>query len=174
LYCDTDNDGIPNSLDLDSDNDGCFDAKESSVPVDKFDETTGKVTGAVGANGLADDLDTVADNGIINYTSTYANAINALFNNCFCTQNPNTAPATNFSSVGITTQAKRTAWPDDVANGFLVLESKNKGFVITRLTTSQRDALTAVEGMLIYNTTNTRIELYNGTAWIPLARSCNN
>jgi hypothetical protein len=75
---------------------------------------------------------------------------------------------------GISTQAKRAGWPEDVANGFLVLESKNKGFVITRLTTSQRDALTAVEGMLIYNTTNTRIELYNVTAWIPLDRSCNN
>jgi hypothetical protein len=174
LYCDTDTDGIPNSLDLDSDGDGCFDAKESGVPEDKFNASTGIVTGTVGANGLADDLETVADNGTINYTSTYANAINALFNNCFCTQNPNTAPATVFSMAGISTQAKRTGWPEDVANGFIVLESKEKGFVITRLTTAERGLLTPVEGMLIYNITNTRMELYNGTAWIPLTRSCNN
>ncbi|MCG2793558.1 MAG: hypothetical protein L6262_08445 [Weeksellaceae bacterium] len=32
LYCDTDGDGIPNSLDLDSDNDGCPDALEGGAP----------------------------------------------------------------------------------------------------------------------------------------------
>jgi len=170
----TDNDGLVNRLDLDSDADGCFDAKESSVPSTKFDATTGLVTAAVGTNGLANDLETTTDNGIINYTSTYANAINALFTNCFCTQSPNTASATVFSSAGISTQTKRTNWPKDVANGFLVLESKEKGFVITRLTTAERDALTAVEGMLIYNKTNSRMELYNGATWIPLTRSCNN
>lgn len=82
--------------------------------------------------------------------------------------------ATEFTSVGITThQSKRSNWPDDVPNGFLVLESKNKGFVISRLSTAQRNALTAVEGMLIYNTTINVFELYNGTTWVSLSRSCN-
>ena len=92
----------------------------------------------------------------------------------FCTNDPNTDAATSFTGVGITSQAtKRAGWPEDVPNGFIVLESKDKGFVITRLTTGQRDALTTVEGMLIYNTTTDAMELYNGTAWITLTRSCN-
>lgn len=92
----------------------------------------------------------------------------------YCTKDPNTDAATSFTSVGVSTQAtKRAGWPEDMPNGFIVLESKDKGFVITRLTTAQRDALTTVEGMLIYNTSTNAMELYNGTSWIPLTRSCN-
>ena len=100
---------------------------------------------------------------------------NEVFNTIctYCALDPNTAPATTYSLAGISTQAKRTAWPKDVPNGFLVLESKEKGFVITRLTTAERDALTAVEGMLIYNITNSRMELFNGAEWTPINRGCN-
>ena len=72
--CDTDNDGIPNQFDLDSDGDGCPDAKEAGVIGTllsgsvKNGNNTGVVTttisiaGAVvsanfGANGLADNLE---------------------------------------------------------------------------------------------------------------------
>ena len=66
---DTDGDGIPNSLDLDSDNDGCSDALEAGATTN----TTANYvfTGAVGANGLVDALETSVDSGIINYASTY-------------------------------------------------------------------------------------------------------
>jgi len=37
--------------------------------------------------------------------------------------------------------------------------------VINKLTTVQRDALTAVEGMMIYNTDTDYLESYNGTIW---------
>ena len=79
LTCDTDNDGIINSLDSDSDNDGCSDAKEAGATTD----TTANFafTTAVGANGLANSLEDVAENGTINYISSYnfalANGINA-------------------------------------------------------------------------------------------------
>lgn len=36
------------------------------------------------------------------------------------------------------------------------------------LTTTQRDALTAVNGMLIYNTTDSKIQAYAGGAWVNL------
>lgn len=65
---DTDGDGIPNRLDLDSDEDGCNDAVEAGVG---NASTTVPLTGAVGANGLVDTKETAVDNGRINYSSTY-------------------------------------------------------------------------------------------------------
>ncbi|MDB2414011.1 LamG domain-containing protein, partial [Flavobacteriaceae bacterium] len=66
---DTDGDGTPNGLDLDSDGDGCSDALEAGATTNTTADYV--FTGAVGANGLVDTLETTADSGIINYTSTY-------------------------------------------------------------------------------------------------------
>jgi uncharacterized repeat protein (TIGR01451 family) len=71
-YLDTDHDGIVNRLDLDSDNDSCSDAFEAGATANTTANYT--FTGAVGTNGLIDSKETAVDNGIINYTSTYANA----------------------------------------------------------------------------------------------------
>ncbi|MFZ4107189.1 beta strand repeat-containing protein, partial [Flavobacterium sp.] len=76
----TDGDGITNDKDLDSDGDGCSDAKEASAT----NSITANYTfaGPYGANGLANSLETVADNGIINYNSTYQYAISNVLNAC--------------------------------------------------------------------------------------------
>lgn len=81
VCADTDNDGIPNYLDLDSDNDGCSDAFEANATTSLT--TNFKFTTAVGTNGLANSLETVVDNGTINYTSTYAKAIDNTIKTCF-------------------------------------------------------------------------------------------
>ncbi|TRZ77040.1 MAG: hypothetical protein D4R94_03680, partial [Chitinophagaceae bacterium] len=100
--CDTDNDGIPNQFDLDSDGDGCPDAKEAGVTgtlrngdvknganggvVTTTTNMAGAIAGVVssyGANGLADAVETSAETGIINYPSTYASyALSANLNIC--------------------------------------------------------------------------------------------
>ncbi len=100
--CDTDNDGLPNQFDLDSDGDGCPDAKEAGVTGTLRNgdvknganggvvTTTTNIAGAIagasasyGANGLADGIETVAESGMINYTSTYANyALSSVANIC--------------------------------------------------------------------------------------------
>ena len=63
----------------------------------------------------------------------------------------------------------------------ITMESKNKGFVITRLTNAQVTALTnkpapngALEGMLIYNTTEQKFQLYDGNSWKNIKLGCNN
>ncbi|WP_010180223.1 beta strand repeat-containing protein [Aquimarina agarilytica] len=93
---DTDNDGIVNSLDLDSDGDGCPDAVEAGVPLGNADLVSALVTNGNGTDatanttttiinaqldttgtdsapedGLNDSVDTNGD-GIPDYTSTYS------------------------------------------------------------------------------------------------------
>ncbi|MEY4521442.1 MAG: hypothetical protein RIT10_627, partial [Bacteroidota bacterium] len=85
---DIDGDGIPNRLDLDTDGDGCSDAKEAGVSgtllsgnlVNTLNGSLTNTTvnnalaqGAFGANGLADGVETSANSGSINYSTTYAN-----------------------------------------------------------------------------------------------------
>ncbi|MCM5664205.1 hypothetical protein [Galbibacter mesophilus] len=67
ISIDTDGDGIANSLDLDSDNDGIYDAVEAGHG--KTINSSGRVTGAVGADGIPNSVQatTQPDSGNINY-----------------------------------------------------------------------------------------------------------
>lgn len=99
----------------------------------------------------------------------------------YCVKDPVTGTPSTFGNVGFTTQSKQAGWPDNVPNAALVLESSNKGFVITRMTLAQRNAITGtnlVEGMLIYvtdanGTGNGCFQLYNGSGWKCIERACN-
>jgi hypothetical protein len=55
------------------------------------------------------------------------------------------------------------------ANTFTALQSfsgtDHAGLQLNNLTTTQRDALTGSAGMVIWNTTDGRMQLHNGTAW---------
>lgn len=68
-YIDYDEDGVINMLDLDSDNDGIYDlfeAGHSEADLNNDGIIDGTPT-AFGTNGLFDMVETVADNGILNY-----------------------------------------------------------------------------------------------------------
>ena len=57
-----------------------------------------------------------------------------------------------------------TASPNSSA--ILDLNSTSLGFLLPRMTTSQRDAISPpAAGLLIYNTTNSALNLYNGSSW---------
>lgn len=69
---DTDNDGIPNFLDLDSDNDGIYDIVESgnkALDTNNDGMIDGNPTD-FGSNGLYNNLETAPNSGAINYTIT--------------------------------------------------------------------------------------------------------
>ncbi|QPH38867.1 Ig-like domain-containing protein [Pedobacter endophyticus] len=98
---DTDNDGISNHQDLDSDGDGCTDAFEAGTynktdvvllagdvkngsggnVTSTISNPQAKIAGDYGANGFADVLET-SGNGIYKYTYDYANALNASVKTC--------------------------------------------------------------------------------------------
>ncbi len=65
---DTDHDGVPNYLDLDSDNDGIYDLTESGSNVPDLNKDGIIDTTTFGSNGLSDSVETNPDNGILNYT----------------------------------------------------------------------------------------------------------
>ncbi|SHI29707.1 hypothetical protein SAMN05443429_10170 [Cruoricaptor ignavus] len=72
---------------------------------------------------------------------------------------------------GITTLSRAHSgnnnWPGIRNNGWLVLESNNKGFVINRLSEKEIEdnIKIPVEGMLVYDTTNKCLKIFDGTSW---------
>lgn len=98
----------------------------------------------------------------------------------FCTKLGATGTPDGFTKFGITIQQKNNAWPENVPNGFVAREAKDKGFVITRVqhvsqTPQPGDAIAdPKEGMLLYDLQDKCVKLYNGTAWNCIVRSCNN
>jgi len=79
--CDTDNDGIANNLDLDSDGDGCYDSYEAGVTGatkdgSVSDSLAASTTAQVGANGFANSLETNED-GVYTGAYTYSVALDA-------------------------------------------------------------------------------------------------
>lgn len=51
-------------------------------------------------------------------------------------------------------------------SGLLDLTSTTGALIVSRMTTGQRDALTPVDGMIIYNTTNVRFNFRENGAWV--------
>lgn len=56
-----------------------------------------------------------------------------------------------------------TSAPSAVAA--IEVSSTTKGILFPRMTTTQRDAITAVAGLAIFNTTTSKLEVYDGAAW---------
>ncbi len=53
------------------------------------------------------------------------------------------------------------------ASAALQIDSTTRGFLLPRVTTTQRDLIgTPATGLLVYNTTTARLESYSGSAWV--------
>ena len=175
LELDTDNDGIPNHLDLDSDNDGCPDAMEGDGNISLDDlNADGTINSPEDENGVP----TLADGG-----QEIGSAYDANEAICPCVKPGASGTPNGFSSVGILTKAKSSNnWPENIPNGYLVLDSAEKGMVIPHMNNSQRDALSPLDGMVIYNTDENCVQLYRGatpdtyenrSGWNCIQRGCN-
>lgn len=92
---------------------------------------------------------------------------------CSCVKTPNSEAANYNTTIGISTKAVNSnKWPNSIPNGFIALESSNKGMVITRLTNSNQIS-DPKEGMIIYDKTDACVKLYNGSSWKCIQKSCN-
>ncbi|TKB98151.1 hypothetical protein [Pedobacter cryotolerans] len=184
---DLDEDGIPNSLDLDSDNDGCVDALEGNENVTNAHLVTASGTVAVGFGSTAANQNlgnTVDANGVPIIVNTggaadigsdvgqgVGSAYDNLTNPC-CTNTAAPGTPDGYTKTGVSSLVGfANGWPTNVPNGFIAIESKNKGFVITRV--ANTSAITSpLEGMLIYDISANCVKLYNGTVWKCLEKFC--
>lgn len=99
--------------------------------------------------------------------------ITVTFSQAPCYKDPNTDPATSSTSTGVTTlRTPAKGWPENVPNGFLALESKDKGFVITRVP-NENSITEPKEGMIIYDIQAGCVKLHNGAGWRCIQRKCN-
>ncbi|GAA5100702.1 hypothetical protein GCM10023210_39480 [Chryseobacterium ginsengisoli] len=177
---DADGDGIPNRLDLDSDNDGCLDAMEGDENVaysmlvnaqaglsvgtgsSASNQNLCATASCVNANGVPNQVNA---GGAADIAGTQGQGIgdsqNALISSCYCYKPVVTTGGTVLNTLqGVTSLGRAGAssanWPMVRKGAWTALESKTKGFVINRLTTAQIAAIPAanlVEGMMVYNTT---------------------
>ena len=94
---------------------------------------------------------------------------------CPCSKPGATGIPNSGTRVGISIRDVRSSgnWPFDVNNGFLTLESNTKGFVITRISSPETAITQPVEGMIVYDTDDNCIKLYNGTSWNCIQQTCN-
>lgn len=87
----------------------------------------------------------------------------------FCVKPANTTGTglnTNFGITDLGRAGETTnSWPMLRKGGWVALESNDKGFVITRMTTAQINNLTAQEGMMVYDTDAKCLKIYDGTKW---------
>lgn len=94
---------------------------------------------------------------------------------CPCSKPGATGVPNSGTQFGISIRDVRSSsnWPHDVNNGFITLEGNNKGLVITRISNPETAITQPVEGMIVYDTDDSCIKLYNGTSWNCIQQTCN-
>ncbi|KQS89852.1 hypothetical protein [Chryseobacterium sp. Leaf394] len=119
-----------------------------------------------------------------NCYSNTSNAVTVTINACgTCTEPGDFSQNGTPTKVGITVQPKQDGWPTNIPNGFIALQSKSKGMVITRVarvgggTNGAPDLTTdsvkdPKEGMLVYDLNSECVKLFNGTVWNCISNIC--
>ncbi|MBV7440487.1 HYR domain-containing protein [Weeksellaceae bacterium TAE3-ERU29] len=118
---------------------------------------------------------TAEDRGGNTATCTF----NVTVNRFTCAKKPNTGAPQGNVKVGIsnlnrTTQT--TEWINSYNDGWIAMESKTKGFVITRaddVNHPETAIENPVEGMIVFDIDENCIKLYDGTKWACVAQGCN-
>lgn len=189
LPCDYDGDGIPNHLDLDSDNDGCLDAVEGDENVSSNQLVTATGTASVGPGSIAQNKNLCAAPSCIDFQGVplIVNSGGAAdigndqgqglgssqnSNACSSCYKPGVLSGTALDTkMGITALGRAGSgntdnWPMVRKGGWIALEAKTKGFVLNRVPFNASgnpigiSSADFVEGMTVYDTTNSCLKLY--------------
>lgn len=190
--CDFDGDGIPNRLDLDSDNDGCLDAIEGDENVTSSQLVNATSGLSVGSGSTAMNQNLCSSNTCVdaNGVPTVINSggaadiggdqgqgigdsQNALVNGCICYADPGLVTGQTYPvKHGITALSRAGVengnWPMLRNSAYTALESKTKGFVITRNNSPETTVTIPVVGMMVFDTDENAgkgcLKIYTGSA----------
>lgn len=128
--------------------------------------------------GLVDNTDGTIDIGQGTGTSQNALARDVECDRCF---RPATTPGVGGESTsqGFTALARAgggtTDWPTKIKGAYTALDAKTKGFVINRVPTTSLTSIVGVAGMMVYDTTENCLKIYDGTSWSCFSKqTCNN
>lgn len=110
--------------------------------------------------------------GVSGGCTLYSNVVKSYACPCY---KPGATGTPEITKIGISTRASKSTnnWPADIANGFIALESNDKGFVITRNSDPEISIINPVDGMIVYDTDDSCLKIYNGTKWSCINQTCN-
>ncbi|MCW3161513.1 IgGFc-binding protein [Chryseobacterium oryctis] len=102
----------------------------------------------------------------------YSNVVKSYACPCY---KPGATGTPEITKIGISTRAEKSAanWPADVNNAFLALESNDKGLVITRIPDPETSITEPVDGMIVFDTDEVCLKIYDGTQWTRINQTCN-
>ncbi|MGG7437118.1 hypothetical protein ACQ7CU_03475 [Chryseobacterium arthrosphaerae] len=187
--CDYDGDGIPNYLDLDSDNDGCLDATEGDENVTSAQLVNAGGTASVGPGSIAPNQNIcaapscvdsqgipilVGPGGAADIGSDQGQGIGSSqnINACNSCYKPGLLAGTpSDTKLGITAlkragEGNPDKWPMVRKGGWMALESKTKGVVLNRVPFDASgnpvgiSQVDFIEGMTVYDTSNNTMKIY--------------
>jgi len=128
--------------------------------------------------GLVDNTDGTSDIGQGIGTSQNALTRDVECDRCF---RPATTPGVGGepTNQGFTALARAgggtTDWPIKIKGAYTALDAKTKGFVINRVPTASLTSIVGVAGMMVYDTTENCLKVYDGTSWSCFSKqTCNN
>lgn len=128
--------------------------------------------------GLVDNTDGTSDVGQGIGTALNASARDVECDRCF---RPATTPGVGglSTSQGFTSLQRAgggaAEWPGKIKGAYTALDAKTKGFVINRVPTTSLSSIIGVAGMIVYDTTENCLKVYDGTAWSCFSKqTCDN
>jgi CshA-type fibril repeat protein len=143
-------------------------ANEGTYTVDNLGVVT--FTPVANFNGTATPVNYTVNNN--SGTSSNIGTINVTVLSAFCVK-PGITIGTALKSQVIISTMNMSPTDLPVNNGYMVLESKTKGLVITRMTAANLPTgANAIKGMLVYDTTVNCLKMYDGIEWGCLVKSC--
>lgn len=102
----------------------------------------------------------------------YSNVVKSYPCPCY---KPGATGTPEITKIGISTRASKSTanWPADTNNAFFALESNDKGFVITRIPDPETAITNPIDGMMVFDTDDVCLKIYNGTKWSCINQTCN-
>ena len=102
----------------------------------------------------------------------FSNVVKSYACPCYKPGSTGTPEPTKF---GISTKQTPSVdnWPTSVNNGFIALDSSNKGMVITRIEDPEGSIEEPIEGMIVYDINDSCLKLYSKGQWKCVTQTCN-